>query len=479
MLRNIVSTHASEAAFYWTRFMDGTTSPLMDLHALARFEHLLEANLEGLRVADAEGLAQDAGFAATYARLLESQATDDAFVSAMLALDVTHLTEGDAAGRLAGLATLACEQHDALVAADPAQATELPPVGRGLASAGAWLPWEQVRPAVFDWARSNEPVLRCAALAICALQRQPAGAALSAWVQDEDPMVQARALQAVGELGRDDLKPLLLDALQHSKLACRRQAAGSLALIGSDQGANVLGAWASAAQAAVAQATDPLAAQRYRLQARHAVSLLAQVTGPLQRAQVISAALQSPAHQRNGLDMIRFSGDLHCMDLLLDLCEAQMQPQFLHATRHQPGLNTARMAGDVFAHLTGAPLGEDDRWMPAPEDDGDEGDDPADDPQVPVVLKHDPDEGLLWPNLPRLKDWWQRHRGSMQPAAATLCGGILTPRHAVAVVSNPAAPQLQRHHAALWLRSQGHAAELFDVRASVRRQRALFPQDGG
>ena len=444
-------------------------SSTADLRALGRFEHLLLANLEGLRVADAENSPPQAGFAAAHARLVRWQTADEAFVCAVLAFEPAPPPASALPPRLTALAQSAYAQHSEAAAVTPSHLATLPPIGEGLVAAGEWLPWPRVRPAVSDWAASREPVLRCAALSLCALHRQPAGDALQAWLADGHPMVRARALFAAGELGRTDLAGLLVDALQDADMHCRRQAAAALALFGRSEGIAVLGAWVSDAQAAAESTTDTQAARQLRHEVRHVAALLAQVLDPAQRKQVVAAALASPQHRRSALELLRFTGDAQVIEWLLRLCEAEMQPEALQAARLAPGGNLARLAGDVFAHLTGAALGGDGRWTPEPDLD-DPATDLAGDPQVPAVRKQDLDEGLLWPDVAALKRWWDQHAARFE-GGRQLAGRPLTSASAAQVLVDPQATQLQRHHAALFLRTNGATPQLLDVRAPLWRQR--------
>jgi len=469
MLHHLIAAHAADAAFYRARFTDGTLSATADLRSLGRFEHLLQAHLEGLRVADAESTPPGAGSAAAQARLARWQTADEAFVCAVLAFEQVPPSPPALPPRLVALAQWACAQHQQAVAALPSQAVRLPPIGHGLVAAGEWLPWPRVQPAVCDWAASSEPVLRCVALSLCALHRQPAGDALQAWLTDRHPMVRARALLAAGELGRADLSGTLIDALQDTDRHCRRQAAAALALLGRSEGAAIMGAWVNEAQADAESATDTQAAQQLRHEVRHVLALLAQVLDPPLREQLVAATLAVPEHRRSALELLRFSGDGRAIELLLRLCEAELQPAALQAGLQAPGRNLARLAGDVFAHITGAALSQEGRWMPAPELD-DPAADPADDPQVPAVRKQDIDEGLLWPDVAALRRWWQEHAPRFQ-AGRCLAGCPLAPSGAAQMLRDPQCTQLQRHHAALFLRVQGATAQLVDVRAPLWRQR--------
>jgi hypothetical protein len=204
--------------------------------------------------------AGSAGWEPAWNRLLKWKTADEAFVSSILALEEVHAlapnedvretaTQSSAdltyRARLAQIEKLACDQFD-----QSDGAGELD-IARGLASAAAWLPWLTVHGAVFSWANSAHPVLRRCALAACANARLPAGEALAHWLRDPHALVRARALRAVGELGRRDLLDAVREQLQlatdsyHPTSApdywhCRFWAAWSLCILGQADGAEPL-----------------------------------------------------------------------------------------------------------------------------------------------------------------------------------------------------------------------------------------------
>lgn len=83
---------------------------------------------------------------------------------------------------------------------------------------------------------------------------------------------------------------------------------------------------------------------------------------------------------------------------------------------------------------------------------------------------HATQSGLLWPDVAALRRWWQEHAPRFQ-AGRCLAGRPLAASSAARVLQDPQCTQLQRHHAALFLRVQGATAQLFDVRAPLWRQR--------
>lgn len=210
----LIHRHAEDAAFYWARFMDGSLASNHDLRSMTRFEHLLHANLEGLRVAQHESSRRDgqgelttqgdAGWQATWKRTRQWRTADEGFVAAVLAFEASPTSNRN----LSELEDLACDQFD------QAPHAGAPALAHSLASAAAWLPWSACQGTITRWAASAEPVLRHCALATLAFHRVPAASALSAWMQDPHPLVRARALRAAGELGQGHAVDGLLHALE-------------------------------------------------------------------------------------------------------------------------------------------------------------------------------------------------------------------------------------------------------------------------
>jgi hypothetical protein len=500
----LITRHAEDAAFYWSRFFEGTLASQHDLRSLTRFEFLLQGNLEGLRVAqqesskfDPEGKlveAGNAGWEPAFKRLTKWKTADEAFVCSVLALEEAHALMPDEDARITGLQSsadlphraklaqieqMACQQFDD---SDGAGDVE---IARGLASAAAWVAWEKVQAVVFSWANSAHPVLRRCALSACALPRIPAGEALAHWVRDPHGLVRARAMRAAGELGRSDLVPLLIEQLQSMNASYhptsapdywhgRFWAAWSLCLLGSNVGADTL--LKILLEQALHRAPDLRSLQGW--------SALAQVM-PLEAQQSIAnqlLQLDQPAHcWRHALALIRFSGHASWLTTLLNMMRYEYQPERLQLYFQEPARNLARLAADVFAHITGARIGE-QLWSHPPEESEETEQDTenqnASNPRLPASRKQDPDDALLWPDLAAVQQWAQAHQAKWQNTGehqgCYLDGNALTNVNAKAIIANPLSTQLQRHHAALFLRCTDQSPVLINVRQSVAAQRANY-----
>lgn len=86
--------------------------------------------------------------------------------------------------------------------------------------------------------RMSAPFWRTVGLAGCRVHRVNPGTYLTAALGDEEPALRAQALRAVGELGRQDLRPAALQALDDDHEACRFWGGWSAVLVG-DRGAGL------------------------------------------------------------------------------------------------------------------------------------------------------------------------------------------------------------------------------------------------
>lgn len=76
----LVERHVGDAAFYWTQHDRSVHSPLVDLAELRRFDHLLDAHLDGTQVAG------ETGWQLALAALARWRGSGEAFVCTVLAL---------------------------------------------------------------------------------------------------------------------------------------------------------------------------------------------------------------------------------------------------------------------------------------------------------------------------------------------------------------------------------------------------------
>jgi uncharacterized protein (TIGR02270 family) len=177
------------------------TTPLKDL---AHLDDHVEAHIDGLRIAGEAGweICKEA---------LGLEEPGEVFAAAVLALENRNPTRIE----------------EVFVVAET-----VPETVRGLTSAFGWVSPPQLQGTVKDLLVSTLPFRRRIGIAACAVHRVDPKAALQAAIIDDDPLLQARALRAVGELGRKDLLPVLRQQLRVKDDAYRFWAAWSAVLLG-------------------------------------------------------------------------------------------------------------------------------------------------------------------------------------------------------------------------------------------------------
>lgn len=152
----LVTRHAGDAAFYWQQHDGSAHSPLVGLPQLLEFDRLLDAHLDGLRVAG------EPGWDIALAQLQRWQHAPEVFVCAVLALE-----HGDPGSRLAAVWAVVEKNPNRML--------------RGLISALAWVSSELGLGWCRHWLSDGTPVPLAVAAwrALAIRQRQPDQPALS------------------------------------------------------------------------------------------------------------------------------------------------------------------------------------------------------------------------------------------------------------------------------------------------------------
>ena len=149
----LVTRHAGDAAFYWQQHDGSVHSPLVGLPQLLEFDRLLDAHLDGLRVAG------EPGWEIALAQLQRWQRAPEVFVCAVLALE--HADPGTCLAAVW-----------AVVEKNPSRML------RGLISALAWVPTEQGVGWCRHWLSDGTPVpLAVAAWRALAIRQRQSGEA--------------------------------------------------------------------------------------------------------------------------------------------------------------------------------------------------------------------------------------------------------------------------------------------------------------
>jgi uncharacterized protein (TIGR02270 family) len=360
---DIVEQHATEAAFLW-RMRDGAAvAPHYDGPALASLDERVEAHLDGLRVAGAQGLK-----------------------ACQAALDAEE------PGTAFTLLVLATEQgHDEGIEAALALADTSPAAARGAVTALGWLPFSAARAVIGPLlAQSAPPTRRRLGIAACAAHREDPGGALGYAVLDDDLRLRARALRAAGELGRADLLPSVRAELGATDPACHFWAAWSAAILGDQAATEVL--WT------IADGDGPFSE-------RAAATAVRRLDVREARARLEGLGAW-PDRARGAVIGAGALGDPGLVPWLL-------------ARMATPAL--ARLAGEALATITGAVIeGRLEGRAPEGFQAG-----PTDRPEDADVSM-DPDGTLRWPATPAIEAWWSEREPGYRRGARYLGGAPLT-----------------------------------------------------
>lgn len=402
----IVEQHAEEAAFLWLLRSQAAHEPHYDLNDLAELEARIDAHIDGLRNAGEAGweVARDA---------LELEGAGEVFAASVLAID------GGGRERM----------RRVLEAVEAA-----PEAARGLISALGWCPFVTAK-RVADQLLAAEPaVQRMMGLAAYAVHRQPPGPKLDEALTNDDPLLRARALKAVGELGITAKLRAVNEHLPDEDPNCAFWAAWSATLLGSDAGLKVLRQLAGS-DAPFAERALELAARR--LGASAALGLvpeLARDEATLRGAIITAGAAGNPAK----------------IPWLLE----QMQEE-----KH------ARVAGETFSMITGLDIAAEN--MDGDEPEGFESG-PTDEPEDEDVSM-DADEDLPWPKIEELSRWWDAKKGGFSEGQRYLAGSMIDETKLRELLGT--GYQRQRAAAALELAMLRPGQALFETRARADVQR--------
>ena len=128
----------------------------------------------------------------------------------------------------------------------------------------------------------------------------------------------------------------------------------------------------------------------------------------------------------------------------------------------------ARVVGEAFTSITGADWGEEQLEGEKPE--GFEAG-PTDNPEDEEVAM-DPDEDLPWPNLERIKKWWDRNKSRFSTGARYLGGKPITKDSLQQLLRT--GMQRQRLAAVLELALLQPGQPVFEVRMRGDRQKTML-----
>jgi uncharacterized protein (TIGR02270 family) len=409
----VIQQHAEEAAFHWLLRDAAVRAPHYALDDLAQLDNRLDAHIDGLRIAG------DAGWEVCQEQLGWEEA-GEVFAAAVLAFE---------------------SGHDGRIQTVLEVGSASPELSRGLVSALGWLPYQQAETSIHQLLTVASSDLRRIGLAACAVHRQDPGYALPAALSSDDPLLRARALRAVGQLGRVDLLPLLQNHLTVDDDVCRYAAAWSATMLG-DSGAISTLQNISRLNVPYKEEVVKMALRRMDLAAAHDWrQALAHNPDTIRLAVVGAGVIGGPG----------------CVPWLI---EQMAIPEL------------ARVAGEAFTMITGVDIAYEDLegdW-PTGFEAG-----PTEDPEDDNV-DMGPDEDLPWPEPELIAKWWHTHRAAFQSGTRYLVGKPMRPEWLQEVLRN--GMQRQRAAAALELALRQPGQPLFEVRAPGFRQQQLLRDHG-
>jgi uncharacterized protein (TIGR02270 family) len=403
---NVVAQHVEECAVLSTVRMGMVEAPHVRLHHLRRLDDRLAAHLDGLAVAGEFG-------AHLCAIALARPGTGEIFAATALAI----------AGR-----------DESCLDKMLALAEALPECRSGMQSAFSWAGAPSLRDITRELLGSGSAFRRMIGIATCHAHRVDPGAVLLDVLGDPDPALRAEGLCTAGECGRRDLFDACVRALQDQNADCRFQAARSAVFLGERHEAiRVLHR--------VAHAEG-----EHRTQA---IGLLLKLASSEQAVSLLRAFFEQEADARMLIRGLGMAGDPRFVPMLIDRMEDPAH---------------SRLAGEAFSMITGVDLEmlDLDRKPPEGQEVG-----PTDDPADDDVAMDD-DEGLPWPDVPKISAWWSAHASGFEAGGRYFMGATPSRDHCLRVRKE--AGQRQRRAASEYLCLLHPGTVLFPTCAPAWRQ---------
>jgi uncharacterized protein (TIGR02270 family) len=402
----VLEQHAEETAFLWILRDGAVHAPHYSLKDLAKLDLRVEAHLDGLRIAGPHG----------WTILKESLALEEP--GEIFAAAVVAFESGDP------------KRTDLVLDAG----TATPELSGGLVSAIGWLPPKKADRLIKSLLASPSKSRRRVGVAGAAIRRLDFEKGFLEAVRDEDPILRARALRAVAELGMKKHAALFSRSIDAVDPAVGYAAAWGGALISGEPAA------VAALQAfAVGPGRKP----------REALVLAARRMTPAAAAAWREKLTKKPETLRQAVIAAGAAGDPAAVPWLLDQMAVPV---------------VARVAGEALSMISGADLAYLDLDADRPEGfEAGPNDDPKDENVEP-----DPDEDLPWPDPALLRGWWDARKSRFTAGKRYLLGKEIS-----AVSCREALKtgrQRQRAAAALELAILEPGTPLLEVRAPGFRQ---------
>jgi uncharacterized protein (TIGR02270 family) len=408
----VVQQHTDEVAHL--RMVRGLLvhAPHVRMLNIRRLDDRIAAHLDGLSVAGRRG------------RELSSSSLASPGVGELFGATVCSIEAGDepALGRLLSVAEA------------------VPEAMSGLTSAFGWVSGSRLQGLTKAMLESTSSFRQLVGVTTCAMHRVDPGLASSRWMQAGSAAVRARALRTAGEIGLLDAQPHAAAALSDEDPSCKFSAAWSGVLLGNR---------GVALDSLVNEAftAGPYRATAFRLS-------LQALPAPVAHSRLQELA-RAPEQLRRVIEGSGIVGDITYVPWLI----SQMSPAPI-----------ARLAGEAFSLISGVDLSLQDLEGSRPEDFAAGPNDNPDDPNVEI----DPDEGLPWPDVDKIKAWWGRNSARFQSGTRYFMGQPVTREHCIEVLKN--GYQRQRILAAHYLCLLDPGTPLFNTSAPAWRQQKLLAQ---
>jgi uncharacterized protein (TIGR02270 family) len=422
VMLDILEEHFEELEFLWLQRDLAIAAPDYDLADLAELDERVEAHIDGLRIAG------DAGWEIAKEQLVGDEA-GEVFTGAVLAFE-----SGD-------------EHRICEVLEVASQSMEL---ARGAISALGWLTYQQAQPHIQKLIKSDEPMRRRIGIAAAAVHRQNPGPSLNKAVSDGEVLVRARALRAVGELGRMDLLAAVKSHLQAEDESCRFWAAWSASLLNDRSGIGILRDTAEAGG----------------LLAERACQVAARRMGQAEAMQWQKQLAEREQHHRLAIIAAGAIGEPVLMPWLIEMMKVK---------------DMARPAGEAFSTITGVDIAYENLEAEGPESpeagptetaeesaEMESAEDAEMESDEDLEMEVDPDEDLPWPEPELISKWWSCNQGRF-PAGRRHLGGKPIVFETLREVLKTG-KQRQRAAAALEMVFLQPGQPLFEVRARADRQ---------
>ncbi|HEX2961521.1 MAG TPA: TIGR02270 family protein [Ignavibacteriales bacterium] len=405
---NIISRHATEAAFLWLLRSMAVNQPHYSLKDLARLDDRLEAHLDGLRIAGDEGWDICKGE-------LSFNEPGEIFTAAVLAFE---------------------SKKDERIREVLNKALQSPDLLKSVISALGWIKYKDVMEYIGQFWFESEPLLQLIGIAASAVHRMdPPDEVLLDSLKNADLQLKLRALKAAGELGKVNMLPYLQNGFRDEIPLISYYAAKSAVLLGNQNAPYLLKEMLDKLEKPYAEDALRLGIRKMNLSYAHSwTNELKEKPAQLRLAVISAGAAGDPAEIPWIMEMMK-NGQI------------------------------ARIAGESFSMITGADLAYEnlDKSLPEELNNG-----PTEDPEDENT-ELDADENLPMPDPEIVNKWWDSNKSRFKNGTRYLAGVPVASETMRQVLIT--GYQRQRTQAALELAMLRPGEKLFNTKAPGPKQK--------